>query len=410
MINNAQEKPKFSIYPRKDRNHSGTATLYFRAQYQFVTHDKSLCIKIELSDWDHKTHTLKNGNPLNKTIKEAFDQCKEKIMGAYYILSQNEAAPTLREIIDLSFADRNKKSYSVLSVFAQFIIDMKKRNTLDSHKSNLIKYNTCYGHLKKFISQELKVSDISFNRINENFIEEFEHYLKTEGKNNHNSAMKMMLIFRRIYRIGLNNRWTSRNAFADKKLTYKDADIEVLTEKEIQLLKAYEPSKHYLIKPKELFLFSVYSGLAYIDLQSIQIKHIELISSSGNYIIRKKRVKTKIEYMVPLFGPLQEQLTKWHPDWENLDPETFIAPRISNQKYNEYLKELTALVGINKRVTTHIGRHTFATTVALENGVGIESVSKMLGHSKIAQTQKYAKVTTLKIERETKGLFEKLKY
>jgi site-specific recombinase XerD len=114
--------------------------------------------------------------------------------------------------------------------------------------------------------------------------------------------------------------------------------------------------------------------------------------------------------MVPLFGPLEEQLNKWCPNWKDLDPENYIAPKISNQKYNEYLKELIALVGINKRVTSHIGRHTFATTVALENGVGIESVSKMLGHSKIAQTQKYAKVTTLKIERETRGLFEKLKY
>ena len=406
---NTPEKPKFAIYPKKDRSNPLQATLYFRAFYQFVTYDKSLSIKIELKDWDTKSHTLINNSIVNKQLEEAFNECKEKIMGAYYVLSQNQAEPTLREIVDLGFADKNKKSYSLLSVFAQFNSDMKKRSTQECHRSNLIKYNTCFGHLKKFISQELKVSDISFNRINENFIEEFEHYLKTEGKNSHNSAMKMMLIFRRIYRIGLNNRWTSRNAFADKKLTYKDADIEVLTEKEIQQLKAYEPSKQYLHKPKELFLFSVYSGLAYIDLQSIQIKHIELINSSGNYIIRKKRVKTKIEYIVPLFGPLQEQLCKWHPNWENLDPETFIAPKISNQKYNEYLKELIALVGINKRVTTHIGRHTFATTVALENGVGIESVSKMLGHSKIAQTQKYAKVTTLKIERETRGLFEKLK-
>lgn len=406
---NNLEKPKFAIYPKKDRSNPLLATLYFRAIFQFVTYDKSLSIKIELNDWDAKKRALISNGSLNKQLLESYSECKEKIMGAYYVLSQNQAEPTLREIVDLGFADKNKKSFSVLSVFAQFIVDMKKRNTLDSHKSNLIKYNTCYGHLKKFISQELKVSDVSFNRINENFIEEFEHYLRTEGQNSHNSAMKMLLIFRRIYRIGLNNRWTSRNAFAEKKLTYKDVDIEVLTEKEIQQLKAYEPTKNYLHKPKELFLFSVYSGLAYIDLQSIQIKHIELINSSGNYIIRKKRVKTGIEFMVPLFGPLEEQLNKWCPNWKELDPETYITPKISNQKYNEYLKELIALVGINKRVTSHIGRHTFATTVALENGVGIESVSKMLGHSKIAQTQKYAKVTTLKIERETRVLFEKLK-
>jgi site-specific recombinase XerD len=255
----------------------------------------------------------------------------------------------------------------------------------------------------------MKINDVSFNRINEQLIDNFEFYLKTKGGNGHNSSMKLLQIFRKIYKIGLNNRWTSRNAFADKKITFKDTEIEVLNETEIDLLKNYEPTKTYLQKTKDLFLFSIYSGLAYIDLQHIQFKHIEITSSAGNYIIRKKRVKTGIEYMVPLFGPLESLLNKWHANWQSLAPETFICPKISNQKYNDYLKELMALVGIDKRVTTHIGRHTFATTIALENGVGIESVSKMLGHSKIAQTQKYAKVTSLKIERETRGLFEKLK-
>jgi hypothetical protein len=203
---NNLEKPKFAIYPKKDRSNPLLATLYFRAIFQFVTYDKSLSIKIELNDWDAKKRALISNSALNKQLLESYNECKEKIMGAYYVLSQNQAEPTLREIVDLGFADKNKKSFSVLSVFAQFIVDMRKHNTLDSHKSNLIKYNTCFGHLKKFISHELKISDVSFNRINENFIAEFEHYLKTCGRNSHNSAMKMMLIFRRIYRIGLNNR------------------------------------------------------------------------------------------------------------------------------------------------------------------------------------------------------------
>lgn len=163
------------------------------------------------------------------------------------------------------------------------------------------------------------------------------------------------------------------------------------------------------MKTKDLFLFSVYSGLAYIDLQDIQIKHLIQINNSEKYLLKKKRIKTQIEYMIPLFAPLEKILEKWVPNWKHADPETFIAPKISNQKYNYNIKDLMQEVGISKRITSHIGRHTFATTITLENGVGIESVSKMLGHAKISQTQRYAKITSLKIERETKELFDILK-
>ncbi len=402
-------KPKFMLYPKCKKGQKTLATLYLRTHYQFSTFDKSLGIKVNKNEWQIKQDQIDQHLHHYPNIKTVLTECKEKIMGAFYVLSQNQSEPTLREVIDLAFGHENKKTYSVLSVFEGYVSDMKKRNTLKSQQSNIIKYNSCLNHLRSFLRTEMKINDVSFNRINEQLIDNFEFYLKTKCGNGHNSSMKLLQIFRKIYKIGLNNRWTSRNAFADKKITFKDTDIEVLNQQEIELLQLFDPTKSYLQKTKDLFLFSIYSGLAYIDLQHIQFKHIERTSSSGSFIIRNKRVKTGIEYMVPLFGPLEKMLNKWHPNWQTLAPDTFICPKISNQKYNDYLKELMALVGIDKRVTTHIGRHTFATTVALENGVGIESVSKMLGHSKIAQTQKYAKVTSLKIERETRGLFEKLK-
>ena len=92
-------------------------------------------------------------------------------------------------------------------------------------------------------------------------------------------------------------------------------------------------------------------------------------------------------------------------DWENLASEAFVLPVMSNQKYNDYLKEVAAFCGIEKKLSSHIARHSFATSVALENGISMESTSKMLGHAKISQTQKYGKVTEMKIERETRELF-----
>ena len=124
---NNLEKPKFAIYPKKDRSNPLRATLYFRAIFQFVTYDKSLSIKIELNDWDAKKRALISNGALNKQLLESYSECKEKIMGAYYVLSQNQAEPTLREIVDLGFADKNKKTFSVLSVFCSVYSRYEKK-------------------------------------------------------------------------------------------------------------------------------------------------------------------------------------------------------------------------------------------------------------------------------------------
>jgi len=403
------QKPQFLVYPKRKAVTQTEAMLYIRVTFQFVTIDKSLGLKIPFKQWEDATTPLASSPFHQIKLEQSVEEHKQKIMGSFFLLSQNGAEPTLREIMDMAFPDKEKQTFSFFSVFEDQILKKERKLTKAGQRSNIGKYRSCLNHLRAFVKQEFNINQISFNRINEGFIDDFENYLRTTGGNGHNSTMKMLQIFKKIYLIGVNNRWTSRNAFAGKKLTMKDVDIQVLTDSELQKLIEYLPEKAYLNKTKGLFLFTIYSGIGYIDVQYLKRKHIELNPNSGQYLIRKRREKTGIEFMVPLFNPLKALLNQWIPNWENLAAETTLAPKISNQKYNEYLKELIALVGIDKRVTTHIGRHTFATTVALENGVPIESVSKMLGHSKMSQTQKYAKVTALKIERETKGLFELLK-
>lgn len=402
-------KPQFTVYPKRKSLADAEAMLYMRISFQFTVIDKSLGIKIPFQLWDKQNRRV-TGNPyLQKQTEDVFNEYKEKMMGAFYLLSQNTAEPTLREIMDLAFAENDKKGYSLISVFTGFVLKMERQQNQQRQQSNVLKHATCLNHLKGFLKSSLNVSDISFNRINRNFIDDFEVYLKTECSNGHNSAMKLMQIFKRIYTIALNNRWTSHNAFAGKKLTYKEVDIEVLNEKEIQDLKILPVQKSYLEKTRQLFLFCIHSGLAYTDLQHLQRRHIEFNPVSGQYVIRKKRQKTGVEFILPLFEPARQLLQLWDTGWEKATPEKLLAPSISNQKFNVYLKELFAFLNIQKKITTHVGRHTFATTLALENGVPIESVSKMLGHTKISQTQRYAKVTVLKIERETRGLYSLLK-
>jgi site-specific recombinase XerD len=402
------EKPKFSLYPKRKSQSDSEAAIYMRISYQFTQIDRSLGIKIVYDDWDSKEHKLLNSPYHQKHIEELFDECKQKLMGAFYLFTQNAATPTLREIYDLAFGEEGKKTYSLFGVFNGFILKLEKQNPLSSQRSNILKHHTCMKHLRDFIKSSFNCNDISFSRINRNFIDDFEMYLKSECKNGHNATMKMLQIFKKIYRIAVDNRWTNHNAFAGKKLSYKDVDIEVLNFEEIQLLKHTILQKPYLNKTRELFLFCIHTGMAYTDLQHLKRQHIEYNPVSGQFLIRKKREKTGVEFIVPLFPPAKTLLDQWQPNWQAFSPEMILAPKISNQKFNQYLKELFAFLSIHKKITTHVGRHTFATTLALENGVPIESVSKMVGHTKISQTQRYARVTSLKIERETRGLYEKL--
>jgi hypothetical protein len=168
------------LYPKSKKGQKTLATLYLRTHYQFSTFDKSLGIKVDKKDWNYKQKEIENHLHNHPNIKSSVAECKEKIMGAFYVLSQNQSEPTLREVIDLAFGHENKKTYSVLSVFESHIADMKKRNTLKSQQSNIIKYNSCCNHLRSFLRTEMKINDVSFNRINEQLIDNFEFYLKTK--------------------------------------------------------------------------------------------------------------------------------------------------------------------------------------------------------------------------------------
>lgn len=403
------KRPVFSLYPKRKHSHLQQATIYLRVTYRFYTLDRSLGLKIQVNQWDPQLHRLKGSSIQQTHLLEKYEEAKEKIMGAYYLLSQSSAETTLREIFDLAFPEETKSTYSLFGVFQNYLINKEKQCTQPRQRSNLLKCQTCKKHLQQFVKDHLRVNDIPFSKINRNFIDDFEIYLKTRCNNGHNSAMKMLQIFKTVYKIAVDNRWIAHNAFTGKRLSFKFGEIEVLNSEEINKLKQAYLDKAYLDNVRQIFLFCTYTGLSYVDTQELRRSHLEYFEQSGQYFIRKKRQKTGVEFIVPLFQPAEGILERWTPNWETAPLESLMVPRISNQKYNYYLKELFTTIGIAKKGTSHLARHSFATSVALQNGVPIESVSKMLGHTKITQTQRYAKVTTLKIETETRQLFEKLK-
>ncbi len=214
-----------------------------------------------------------------------------------------------------------------------------------------------------------------------------------------------MQIIKKVYRVGMDNGWVKVNAFANFKMRMKTVDRTYLSEEELNKIQETDFNNPRLNYVKDLFIFSCFCGLAYIDVKNLRRQNI--IESRNMLWIKNKRKKTGVEASIPLLPPAKEILDSRTLGWINFPKDRLLFDVISNQKMNAYLKEIAIACQIDKLITFHLARHTFATTVTLLNDVPLETVSKMLGHSRITMTQHYSKVIDLKISRDTEKLFQK---
>lgn len=232
--------PEFMVYPKRKSVSQTQANMYMQFTYQLNKVDKSLGIKIEYHQWDPVTLTI-NGQQLhNHLLKQKVEEFKQKVMSAYYMLVQNVGEVTLREIINMAFAKEGGKIYSLFGVFQDLILKQEKQLKPGKSNANLQKHRSCLNHLKLFVQIKYRSNDMPFNRISRQFIDDFEHYLKTDAGNGHNSANKLLQIFKKVYRIAVDNRWTANNAFAGKRLVYKKVSRSYLTTEELTILKYQE--------------------------------------------------------------------------------------------------------------------------------------------------------------------------
>ncbi len=201
------------------------------------------------------------------------------------------------------------------------------------------------------------------------------------------------------------NEWLDKNPFANYKSKVKEVERVYLTEEEIQSIIGKDFKTDRLSLVRDIFLFSCFTGLAYIDVKNLTKSHISF-GIDGEKWIFTHRQKTESGSKIPILPVTQMIIDKYenHPQCIN---EGKLLPILSNQKMNAYLKEIAGVCEIEKELTFHIARHTFATTVTLTNGVPIESVSKMLGHKNLRTTQHYAKVLDRKVSEDMKILKDK---
>jgi site-specific recombinase XerD len=250
-------------------------------------------------------------------------------------------------------------------------------------------------HVGRFMQWQYKAEDMDIRKLDYEFISQFSFWLKTERKCQHNTTIKYLTYFKKIVLLCVKRRWLRQDPFAEFSLAKKETDRPFLTDKELTALSQKEFSTDRLSIVRDIFLFSCFTGLAYADV--VKLKRSEIIYGiDGEEWISTNRQKTNSASKVPLL-PVSLQILNKYADHPACKTKGTVLPILSNQKMNAYLKEIADTCGIQKNLSFHIARHTFATTVTLSKGVPIESVSKMLGHKNLKQTQHYAKILDVKV-------------
>lgn len=278
---------------------------------------------------------------------------------------------------------------------------LKVGNSISTHKT-YTRYELTKSRLIEFMKDKYKVSDMPIREMNPVFIENFYLHIRSNFDCSHNTAMKFIQRFRTIVIYAKNSGLITIDPFSNYKLKYDRVERGYLNQEEIDRIYTKRFASQRLEQVRDMFVFSCYTGLSYIDICGLKPESIRMMFD-GNLWIVMKRHKTDVTSNIRLLDIPKSILKKY----EGKLPNGNLLPVISNQKMNEYLKEIAAVCGINKTITFHIARHTFA-TLSLGYGVPIETVSKMLGHTDIKTTQIYAKITDRKLSDDMEIMAKKL--
>jgi site-specific recombinase XerD len=373
------------------------APLYARITINGKRAELSLKRKITISNWDASKNRVKGLNDESKLINGYIKQVQAKLFGCYQKLS-NENKPISSAIIKAHFLGENISSYSISDIIEYHNEHMKSTLRWGTQKN----YFTTHKYIFLFLKLKHKKSDMFLSELSYQFIIDFERFLRTQKSMGNNTVMKHIERLRKMVSLAFKMEWIAKDPFINFEAKYEKRERTFLTLEELQAIenKTFGIPRLQLIK--DLFVFSCYTGLSYGDVMKLNNQNL-CIGIDKKKWIYSQREKTSIPIKIPLLSKAMLIIEKYKRHPTSINKET-LFPTISNQKLNSYLKEIADVCGIPKNITFHMARHTFATTVTLSNGVPIETVSKLLGHSKITTTQIYAKVIERKVSEDMQNL------
>ena len=399
-----QDNFKILFVQGKNRtNQKKQSPLYCRLTLNGKRKQVSIGIHIESEHWDAKTQAVLKSHISSISYNSKLERIKSKLNSIYTILVLQENAFTVDDIYDRYLGKELKKSESILSYYKLYLLKIKKLIDIEIKETTYNKFVYVSKHLEEFIKFKFKKNDYPLDELSQQFLDDFDYYLKTKKKQKQITINKTIQRLRTPIKLAISEGYLERDPFILYRAKTVRKTFIFLTPEELKTIEDATMHQKRLRLVQDLFIFCCYTGLAYNEMSSLEKKHIQVGFDNINWI-KMKREKTQREISIPILPKAQEILNKYF----SKDNKSF--PKISNQKFNSYLKEISAIVGIEKSLTHHIARKTFASTILLYNDVPMEIVSELLGHSSMVTTQEsYAKVVQRKVSDEMKNLSEKLK-
>mgnify|MGYP002543391073 FL=1 len=398
------EKSTFSVlfYLKKDKmKKNGLVPIHARItingkQTQFNT-------KLEVLETNWKSGRAIGKSMEIQRLNSMLDDIKANIRSHFHNQLMRDSYVT-PESVKNALLGKEEEANTIISFFTQHNDQYKKKvEAGEATPKTYSRYELTKLRLTDFLKDEYRVSDLPIRQINKVFIENFYLYIIKNHDCSPNTAMKFIQRFRTVVNFAQGTGLITADPFANYKLKFEYIERGYLDKDEISRICNKDFASKRLEQVRDIFIFSCYTGLSYVDICELTSNDIRLAFDDNLWII-KKRHKTKVTSNIRLLDIPKAILNKYERKLKNGQ----LLPVISNQKMNDYLKEIAVLCGIDKNITFHLARHTFATTVTLANGVPIESVSKMLGHTDIRTTQIYAKVIDTKLSNDMELLAQKL--
>jgi site-specific recombinase XerD len=361
---------------------------------------------INPNDWDSARARALGRTNEARILNEYLETIRVKAHKKFTELLPYTDEVTPQMLRDAILGVKSAKSKQIIDIWQDYVADLFKLIGKEVTRATYQKHSRAMRYFEEFLKKKYQAPDVSIKSVNYQMIQQFSIFLKTDKECNHNTTIKFLQNLKTVTRLSIRSGWLLKDPFNGISLTLKEVDRPYLSHEEIERLIAFNSPFDRLNRVRDFFVFSCFTGLAYIDVSKLKRSEIEGNEESG-FWIRTRRQKTGGRANIPLLD-IPMSIINNYSRLELLRANDPILPILSNQKMNAYLKELADLCGIEKQLSFHVARHTFATTVTMMNGVPIETVSKMLGHKNLQSTQHYARIVDKKVGDDMKLLAAKL--
>ena len=378
---------------------NGEASVCMRITVNGTRVENNIRKSIDPALWSQAKETARGKSRRACDLNTYIEEARIKLYQIFCELEQQNRPVTAHLLQELFFGqEKPEEVRTLLGTMQEHNDQCRALVGTDYALITVRRYESCRRYLAELIRQRYGKEDLPLTEANGELVRAFAFYLKTEKGCQQNTVIRYMKCLKKITNLACANDWMAKDPFLGIRFHEKEVVREFLTMDELQTIYHKEFPLERLTLVRDVFIFAAFTGLAFIDVQQLAPEHI-VRDNNGNLWIRKPRQKTKNMCNIPLLDIPQEILRKY-ADHPTCRKKGVLLPVPCNQKMNSYLKEIADICMIRKNLTTHCARHSYATSVCLANGVSLENVAKMLGHSNIKMTQHYARVLDSSILRD----------